>query len=411
MLNDVAKMKPRTQQSLHVAVICRELGGQGSVPAVALRQAQELARYARVTLVSDSFPKNADPCLLRYLVIPANFSFLRRFSHVPQELAFAFAVKRCLSRLQEQGAELDFVHCHGHSLVAIAASSFRGRFKVPCGLVAHGTAVPRGTYDWRLTKFFEWADPRGYAQADLIVALSPFMRERAIASGADPGKIEVIPHGIEIEEIGLPALKFAVNDGTTAIDNSRDGLKVLFVGTLNAQKGVDILIQAVKRLKSDNIRFSMRIIGNGPLRTELERLIALYGLSSEVVLYGSISRRDLGKWYRWADVTCVPSTDEPLGMVVLESLVAGTPIVGSAVGGIPFMVQDEVNGLLVFPRDPDALASALARISREPAFLEQLKQASTPSVLPRFSWRRNAEDLIRAIDKIMNYREAELSRN
>jgi glycosyltransferase involved in cell wall biosynthesis len=67
------------------------------------------------------------------------------------------------------------------------------------------------------------------------------------------------------------------------------------------------------------------------------------------------------------------------------------------------MVQASVNGLLVPPGDSDALAEALARISRQPDFLRRLKQASTRSVLPRFSWRRNGEDLIRAIDKIVNY--------
>ena len=207
MLTDIPFRNPAEdkQRRLHIAVICRELGGPGSVPAVALRQAQELGRYARVTLLSDSFPDKTDPCLLRHLVIPADFSFLRRFSHVPRELAFAFAVKRCLYRLQEQGAELDFLHCHGHSLIAIATTGFKRRFNVPCGLVAHGDVFssPPGTYDWRLTKFFRWAIPRGYAQADLIVALSPYMRERAIACGGDPRKVEVIPNGIEIREIGL----------------------------------------------------------------------------------------------------------------------------------------------------------------------------------------------------------------
>jgi glycosyltransferase involved in cell wall biosynthesis len=94
-------------------------------------------------------------------------------------------------------------------------------------------------------------------------------------------------------------------------------------------------------------------------------------------------------------VTCVPSINDPLPTVVLESLAAGTPIVGSAVGGIP-------NGLLVPPGDSDALADALAEFSRQPAFLRKLKQASAPSLFPRFSWRRNGEDLIRAIDKTVS---------
>src|SRR5215471_15070933 len=104
MMSDTAVENPGMRRRLRIAVICRELGGRGSVPTVALRQAQELGRYARVTLLSDSFPDNSDSCLLRHVVTPANLSFLRRFSHVPRELAFAIAVKRSLFRLQEQGA-------------------------------------------------------------------------------------------------------------------------------------------------------------------------------------------------------------------------------------------------------------------------------------------------------------------
>src|SRR5262245_28782172 len=388
-----------TQRRLRIAVICPGLGGMGSVPAVALRQAQELGRYASVTLLSDSFPDNTDPCLLRHLIAPANLTFLRRFSHVPRELAFAVAAKRCLYWLQDEGAELDFLLCHGHSLIAFATSSFKKHFKVPCGLVAHGDifSSPRGTYDWRMTKFLKWVIPRGYAQADLIVALSPFMRERAIACGAHPNKVEIIPNGIEIGEIGLEpsgSVRRSAKNSSTIVGES---LKLLFVGTLNQRKGVDVLVRAAKKLKDKDIRFSLAMVGTGPLRAELEQLIAAYNLSNEVILHGSVSRGDLGNWYRWADVTCVPSIDEPLGVVVLESLLAGTPIVGSAVGGIPFMVQEEVNGLLVPPSDPDALASALARLSRQPALLRQLKQASVPSAFPRFSWERNGQDLIRAI--------------
>src|SRR5262245_34747186 len=121
MLNDIAATKVGSHR-LHIAIICRGLGLKGSVPAVALRQAQELGRYARVTLISDSFPDSSDPCLPSQLVSPTNFSFLRRFSHVPVELAFAFAVKRRLYRMQEQGAAIDFLHCHAHSLIVVATS-------------------------------------------------------------------------------------------------------------------------------------------------------------------------------------------------------------------------------------------------------------------------------------------------
>ena len=117
-----------------------------------------------------------------------------------------------------------------------------------------------------------------------------------------------------------------------------------------------------QKVEDEGIRFSLAILGNGPLRPELERLITSYELLTKLFPWNYITR-NLGKWYQWADVTCVPSTDEPLGMVVLVSLVAGTPVIGSAVGGIPFMLQAEVNELLVPPGNPEALASALARIA------------------------------------------------
>jgi glycosyltransferase involved in cell wall biosynthesis len=386
---------------LHVAVVCRGLGKSGSVPAVALRQAQELGRFARVTLLSDSFPDHPVPSLGKYRIAFTNFSILRRFGHVPQELAFAFEVRRCLHQLQEEGAEFHFVHCHAHSVIALAASRFRERFNVPCGLVAHGDVFssPPGTYDWRLTKFFQWAIPRGYAQADLIVALSPFMRDRAIEYGADPGKVALVPNGIEVEEIGLKSSTSLILNASIAAEPNR--LKLLYVGTLNERKGVDILLHAVKRLKDDGVRFLLKILGDGPLRVQCERLIAGYELSRDVELQGTVGRGGLGNWYRWADVTCVPSVHDPLPTVVLESLAAGTPIVGCAVGGIPFMVEAGVNGILVPPKNPGALAGALAQISREPCLLRQLKQASAPSVLPRFSWRRNGEELIQAISNAL----------
>src|SRR5262249_23324281 len=150
----------------------------------------------------------------------------------------------------------------------------------------------------------------GYALADLIVALSPHMRERAIACGADPSKVEVIPNGIESGEIGVKSPASSQSSGgTSAAEEGAvvDSLKLLFVGTLDRRKGVDVLLRAAKSLKEKNIPFSLRIVGNGPLRPELNRLIADYGLSDDVALLGSVSRGDLGKWYQWADVTCVPS--------------------------------------------------------------------------------------------------------
>jgi glycosyltransferase involved in cell wall biosynthesis len=392
-----------SQPRPHIAVLCRELAGGGSVPFVALRQAQELTRFARVTLLSDSFPERTAPGLARHQVAHAHFRFLRRFSHVPRELAFAWSAKRCLFNLQEHGEQIDFVHCHAHILIPVAAASLRRRFGVPCGLVAHGDVFssPRGTYDWRLSRLYQWAIPRGYAQADLVVAISPHMRDRAVACGADPLRVELVPNGIGIEEIGLDPSASITATSNVGLAAGPRLLRLLFVGSLTRRKGVDVLLRAAGILKDAQIPLALAVVGEGPARRDLEEYVAANGLAREVTFHGSLRRGDLGRWYRWTDVTCVPSLEDPLPTVVLESLIAGTPVVGSTVGGIPFMVQPGVNGLLIAPQDPGALASALKRVYTEPDFVMRLRLASVASVSSRFSWERNGETLASAITRII----------
>jgi glycosyltransferase involved in cell wall biosynthesis len=224
------------------------------------------------------------------------------------------------------------------------------------------------------------------------------MRERAIACGADPSKIEIVPNGIEISEIGL-ALSHSSYIERNFASTEPDVFKIVFIGSLTKVKGIDVLLDAAKTLKRNGICFRLRVIGSGPLRSELEGFVELNDMKSMVSFYGNMPRVNLAKIYRWADVTCVPSISDLLPTVALESLAAGTPVVGSAVGGIPFIVQSEINGLLVPPVDSDALASALAQLSSQPVMLRRLKEASVASVLPRYSWERNGKSLIEAICK------------
>jgi glycosyltransferase involved in cell wall biosynthesis len=112
---------------------------------------------------------------------------------------------------------------------------------------------------------------------------------------------------------------------------------------------------------------------------------------------GAVERKRLGSHYRDADVTCVPSVSETLPTVALESLVAGTPVVGSDVGGIPFIVESGINGLIVPKADFQGLADAIQEIHRDPSLLGRLQGNARGSVLPRFSWEAVGLKLHRAI--------------
>ena len=176
-----------------------------------------------------------------------------------------------------------------------------------------------------------------------IVVHSEYMK-RLTSHLVDPDRIRVLPMGVDVKRFE--------NRGKS------DGITVTFVGRLVALKGVRTLIHALGLLKRE-VDFQAFIIGEGPLRSELEGLIAELGLSPVVHLSGRLDDHALTHHLAKTDIMVVPSLYEPVGIVILEAFAAGVPVVASNVGGIPEVVKHKFTGLLVTPNDRKALASAI----------------------------------------------------
>jgi glycosyltransferase involved in cell wall biosynthesis len=368
-----------------VAAVAIACDGDGSVASVALRQGRELAKhFAWVGIVSDGLPRTLPPGLEGVPAPSARFRWLRRLAHVPRELAFCIAARRALKKLH-QGQRLSLAIFHGHPAAAIAGESMRRKLGVPYALVTHGDIFdrPKGTYDWRLTALYRSLTPRAYRGAELVVALSPHMADCAVRGGARREVVHLLPNGIDPCDIGLEASGGEVQDAPRP---RRTELQMLYVGSLAEHKGIGTLVAACGFLGSENVPFSLTIVGAGPDERSLRRQAADGGADDRIRFLGSRRRSELGELYRRADVVCVPSWSDPLPTVVLEALAAGTPVVGSTVGGIPFMVEDGHNGRLVPPADAVALAATLRDLAAHPEDLEGLKSRARGSVLPRFSW-------------------------
>jgi glycosyltransferase involved in cell wall biosynthesis len=380
----------------HIVIACYAAGSGGSVAAVAVRHACELANYCeRVTLVSNSFPKDFPENVKQGRVTPMNFNFLRRFSHVPNEYAFARSVRNYFDALHKRD-RINMIMCHSHALAALSAKPLKERHGIPFTLAPHGDIFdrPEGTYDRRLTAFYKAVTPSAYRNADLIIALSPYMASRAIKGGANPAFVHVIPNGIDPEDIGLDIS--AVSSQECSCEGT---LKLLYVGGLTVLKGVDVLIQACGTLKQRGVIFSLKLIGEGMLENSLREKVKDMILGDVISFVGKVPRSQLGAYYREADLVCVPSLSDTLPSVVLEALVSGTPVLGSDVGGIPFMVQEGLNGLLVPPKDHEALSDAIESLYQKPGRLAQLKKNARPSVLPRFSWESIGKSIYELIEE------------
>jgi glycosyltransferase involved in cell wall biosynthesis len=365
---------------MHVAIVCRGLGAMGSVALVALHQARELARHGTVTIISESLPPIDTPGTARELAPVRDVGFLRRFRHVVDEILFTRAARRALFAVHRR-QPVDFVLAHSHAVIHLAARPFCHDTGAKCGFFVHGDIFdrPTGMYDPRLTAFYRWAAPRGYRSADVVFALAKPFAEIARRNGAR--RVEIIPNGIDPTDIGLDA--GSGEETPRAERNGDEPLRILSVGRLSIEKGFVHLLDACTHLDVD---YSLEILGGGPLESTLREAIASRGLGSHVRLLGTLPRNELGAVYRRHHVLCTPTLSEPFALVIMEALASGLPVIGTNVGGIPEVVEDGRNGLLVPPADPVAMAAAIARIARDEPFRRQLAEHGRESVLPRLNW-------------------------
>lgn len=225
--------------------------------------------------------------------------------------------------------------------------------------------------------------------SDAVTAISSYTAAqlRELVPGARP---RIIPFGAAVEEkvVRPPSLPVA------------GPYTLLFVGRLVERKGVRHLIDAVHRLRQTrDVR--LHVVGDGPLRPELERQVAALGLQEAVRFDGFVSSDELARRFAGCDAFVLPAVvdakgdTEGLGVVLIEALSYGRPVIASAVGGIPDIVRDGQTGLLVPPGDAEALAAAVERYIDDPALATALAEAGRRHVEQRFSWDAITAELVR----------------
>src|SRR3989344_4513170 len=173
--------------------------------------------------------------------------------------------------------------------------------------------------------------------------------------------------------------------------HTKNGKKILFVGRLIERKGVEFLISSMPKVLR-GVEVELQIVGDGPLFPSLQKQINSLSLQKNVKLYGKISDRDLKKMYEECDVFVLPSIidrwgdTEGLGVVLLEAMSFGKPVIASSVGGIIDIVKNERTGLLVSEKDPDSLANAIIKILTDEKLAGKLGETGYKYVMNNFNW-------------------------
>jgi len=176
---------------------------------------------------------------------------------------------------------------------------------------------------------------------------------------------------------------------------------IVSVGRLHPAKGHGDLIRAVHQLVEEGRDIHLCIAGGGPARVELDELIASLGIGSSVHLLGPRDEEGVKDMMRNADLFVGASHAEALGVVYMEAMSCGLPVVGTNVGGVPEIVRPGVNGLLVPSKDPDALAGAIRQLVKQPALREELARTAREHVVENFDSSIGAGIVAEEIKKIL----------
>jgi glycosyltransferase involved in cell wall biosynthesis len=170
---------------------------------------------------------------------------------------------------------------------------------------------------------------------------------------------------------------------------------VLFVGSLNQaqqHKGLGVLLAAFAAIRPDSPDVELVVVGGGDGQDMYRARARAAGVGDAVCFTGYVSDDELAQYYRLATVFAMPSTNrsEGFGLVYLEAGAAGTPVVGSRIGGVPYAIRDNETGLLVEPGSAESLAAALRRILDDPDLARRLGQAGSQRARRDFDWRQLA---------------------
>jgi glycosyltransferase involved in cell wall biosynthesis len=300
-----------------------------------------------------------------------------RLSNTPLSPLWPWQLRHQLRRHR-----IDLVNTHAPVPGLTDVAAFVAR-RLPVVATYHAGSMVKGNprVDWLLRAYERFVLPRVFARAAGLVAVSP------VSLAWATGRAELIPPGVDLKQF---------SPGTAGAPSLGRPPTLLYVGRLeqtSAWKGVDVLVRALAILRQQFPNARLHLVGEGDAVAALRRLAGSLGVGDAVHVLGRHSGAELVEQYRAADVVVLPSLTaaESFGIVLIEAMACGKPVIGSDVGGIPFVVRDDETGLLVPPGDEVALAKACARLLSDPEATAALAARGERSVRERFSWQVGME--------------------
>ena len=356
----------------HVGALARNLADQGHEVHVVTRSPTDQVDLDEVALDGVRVLRVAEPPP----VIP--FDDL-----VPWVLAFNNRVQAAAGRLLRERT-FDVIHAHDW-LVAYAAAGLKQTWGVPVVATVHATEYGRhqGWLPGPMNKLIHQVEWWLTYEARRVITCSRYMRRQVEQLFMLPSeKLDVVPNGVAVRDFEVDA------DEARAMRARLTGPRtrmVLFAGRLEYEKGVQTVLQALQRIRTQVGPTRFFVAGVGTYSQQLRQEVRRLGLQRHVRFTGFLEDRELRLHYAAADVAVAPSIYEPFGLVAVEAMACGTPVVVGDTGGLREIVEGG-SGLCFTPEDAGGLADALIRVLSDDDLADELAARGLARIRHRYDW-------------------------
>lgn len=324
----------------------------------------------------------------RYFTLPKNLALLWGAGQVRSQLL------RCV---RGRGG-IGLIHGHGTLPVGVAAVQAGAELGLPVVLTVHGTDINKYPF---LSRSYMRIIQNALSSATLVLAVSENLASKVIA--IEPSS------KVRVHRIGIDLAAFEESPGADSrrcATADRRQFRIIYVGRLVRAKGVYDLLEGFELFLSvlGDIDSELVFVGDGREAASLKAMCEHSGaLRSRVRFTGAVPHSHIPEILSGADILVLPSYSEGLGMVIVEAMAAGVPCIGSKVGGIPEVIADGYNGILVQPGSPREIADAIGRLASSQGLWTSLSHAARHSIRSNHDIQRNSLALMQIYREVMQH--------
>ncbi len=294
-----------------------------------------------------------------------------------------------VGELISQGEKFDVIHAHDW-LTAYAGKTLKTAYGISLVSTIHATEAGRNSGIQGETQKYindtEWM--LTYESSEVIVNSNYMKNELQRLFGLPYEKINVVPNGVNINLFSEVERDYDFRR-QYAMDNEKI---ILFMGRLVYEKGIQNLISAMPKILANYHDAKLIIAGKGGMIDELRAQVNSLGLGNKVYFTGYLNSKNVQKMYKCADISVFPSTYEPFGIVALEAMLSGTPVVVSDIGGLNEIVDHGINGMKSYAGNPNSLADSILTLLFDPKLCSDVVKNAQAKVKTDYNWQKIAQD-------------------